>query len=137
MIQITYYHNSDGRIVSRATLLNEQEVEQNKPEGCSYVSGDYSQDAVWFPEGQMRTIPPKPDEFYNFDYLTGQWIADDATAMQALRKERNRRLVASDWTQVPDAPVDHQAWAVYRQELRDLPDNTEDPRHPVWPIPPA
>jgi hypothetical protein len=34
---------------------------------------------------------------------------------------RNAQLVASDWTQVADAPVDRAAWATYRQELRDLP----------------
>jgi hypothetical protein len=137
MIQATYYQSSDGRIVSRATLLNEQEVEQNKPEGCTYFIGDYDQDLVWFPNGQIQTIPPKPDSFYDFDYSTGQWVADDASAMRALRDERNRRLAASDWTQVPDAPVDQAAWAAYRQQLRDLPDNTEDPRNPVWPTPPA
>jgi hypothetical protein len=137
MIQATYYKSSDGRIVSRATLLNEQEVEQNKPEDCTYVIGDYDQDLVWFPNGQMQIIPPKPDSFHNFDYSTGHWLADDASAMRALRDERNRRLAASDWTQVPDAPVDQAAWAAYRQQLRDLPDNTEDPRNPVWPTPPA
>jgi len=137
MMRVTYYHNRDGRIVSRATLLNEQEVEQNKPEGCSYVLGDYEQEDVWFPDGQMQTIPPKPDSFYNFDYTTGQWVADNTAAMQALRRERNRRLAACDWTQVPDAPVDQAAWAVYRQQLRDLPENTQDPRSPVWPTPPA
>lgn len=58
-------------------------------------------------------------------------------AWDAFRRERNARLSASDWTQVPDAPVDRTAWAAYRQALRDLPDNTTDPRNPVWPVPPA
>ena len=34
---------------------------------------------------------------------------------------RNAQLVASDWTQLPDVPVDKAAWADYRQALRDLP----------------
>ena len=53
------------------------------------------------------------------------------------RNIRNGLLKDSDWTQVPDAPVDQAAWAAYRQQLRDLPDSTEDPRNPVWPTPPA
>ena len=53
-----------------------------------------------------------------------------------LRRKRDVILSRCDWTQVPDAPVDHAAWAVYRQELRDLPANTEDPRNVVWPTPP-
>jgi hypothetical protein len=62
--------------------------------------------------------------------------ARDAAAVDALRDERNRRLAASDWTQVPDAPVDRLAWAEYRQALRDLPANTTDPRNPNWPTTP-
>jgi hypothetical protein len=34
---------------------------------------------------------------------------------------RNAELAISDWTQLPDAPVDKEAWATYRQALRDLP----------------
>ena len=34
---------------------------------------------------------------------------------------RNEQLAASDWTQTLDAPVDKEAWATYRQALRDLP----------------
>jgi hypothetical protein len=60
----------------------------------------------------------------------------DAAAWDALRTERNRRLASCDWTQVADAPVDRAAWAAYRQALRDLPANTIDPRHVVWPSPP-
>ena len=53
-----------------------------------------------------------------------------------LRKTRNEMLSDSDWTQSPDADVDKKAWATYRQALRALPANTEDPRNPVWPSKP-
>ena len=53
------------------------------------------------------------------------------------RKLRDGKLAESDWTQVPDAPVDRLAWAEYRQALRDLPANTTDPRNPNWPALPA
>jgi hypothetical protein len=56
--------------------------------------------------------------------------------MQALRGMRDIALQQSDWTQVPDAPVDQAAWATYRQALRDLPENTTDPANPVWPTKP-
>lgn len=59
-----------------------------------------------------------------------------ALAWRRLRARRTKLLAACDWTQVPDAPVDHAAWAIYRQALRDLPKNTEDPRNPQWPTPP-
>lgn len=40
---------------------------------------------------------------------------------ERMRLHRNRLLKESDWTQVADAPVDQQAWATYRQTLRDFP----------------
>lgn len=59
-----------------------------------------------------------------------------ARAMVMLRRKRDVILARCDWTQVPDAPVDQAAWAVYRQQLRDLPSNTTDPRDIQWPTPP-
>jgi hypothetical protein len=64
------------------------------------------------------------------------WEQDEVWA--ELRVDRNTRLIASDWTQLPDvsvgfAPEDSAAWSVYRQALRDLPANTNDPANPVWP----
>jgi hypothetical protein len=54
--------------------------------------------------------------------------------MRPVRAERNRRLEASDWTQVADAHVDARAWAKYRQDLRDLPAKIKDPTGEVaWP----
>ena len=38
-----------------------------------------------------------------------------------MRAARNDLLAQSDWTQVADALVDRQAWATYRQALRDFP----------------
>ena len=40
---------------------------------------------------------------------------------ERMRLHRDRLLKESDWTQVADAPVDRQAWATYRQTLRDFP----------------
>ena len=60
-----------------------------------------------------------------------------ALAWKAIRAERDRRLAASDWTQVSDAPVDAAAWATYRQQLRDLPQNYILPDDVEWPEEPA
>jgi len=38
-----------------------------------------------------------------------------------MRAIRNDLLAQSDWTQLPDATVDREAWATYRQALRDFP----------------
>jgi len=49
------------------------------------------------------------------DEVPAQWWAE------RMRLHRDRLLAESDWTQVADAPVDKQAWATYRQALRDFP----------------
>ena len=61
----------------------------------------------------------------------------DEVYWNTLRNERTELLDKSDWTQVADAPVDKAAWATYRQQLRDLPENTTDPRNPTWPTKPS
>ena len=61
-------------------------------------------------------------------------------AWTALRTERNRRLAASDWTQLVDSHLSQEkkdAWAAYRQELRDLPDEVTDPTQVEWPLDPT
>jgi hypothetical protein len=52
-----------------------------------------------------------------------------------VRERRNAKLVACDWTQVADAPVDAAAWAIYRQALRDITDQP-NPFELAWPIEP-
>lgn len=67
-----------------------------------------------------------------------------------LRNIRDKKLLECDWTQLSDAPLTEEQknnWLVYRQQLRDLPENIEDPKplvwayhnnqiHPDWPVPP-
>lgn len=57
-------------------------------------------------------------------------------AVISVRNERNRFLTESDWTQLPDAPVDQTAWGAYRQALRDVTDQDGFPLEVVWPIAP-
>ena len=51
----------------------------------------------------------------------------------AVRKQRDGLLTQSDWTQLPDAPVDRTEWAAYRQALRDLPSQSGFPFDIAWP----
>ena len=49
------------------------------------------------------------------DTIPNEWL------VERMRAHRDRLLAASDWTQLPDAPVDREAWATYRQALRNFP----------------
>jgi hypothetical protein len=56
---------------------------------------------------------------------------------ERLRLWRDAQLKASDWTQVEDAPIDKSAWATYRQALRDLPNQSNNPKELKFPNEPA
>ena len=95
-------------------------------------------DALWgLTNNDLRTLTwaesnadPKPTA----EVLDAAWPAvRDARAWAQVRVERDRLLAASDWTQVADAPVDAQAWADYRQTLRDIPQDFDSPDDVVWP----
>jgi hypothetical protein len=71
-------------------------------------------------------------------------VIDDETvsgpALDQVRKFRNAQLKASDWTQVPDSPLtdqQKQAWATYRQQLRDFPSTWTPGPSADFPNPPA
>jgi hypothetical protein len=58
-------------------------------------------------------------------------------ALQNLRDERNRLLVETDWTQLPDVPeATKNAWQTYRQELRDITKTYKSLDTVVWPTKP-
>jgi len=55
----------------------------------------------------------------------------------AIRAERDALLAASDWTQLPDVPeATREAYAVYRQALRNVPQQSGFPDNVEWPIKP-
>ena len=57
-------------------------------------------------------------------------------ALGDLRRERNRLLAETDYLALVDSTLTDEMRA-YRQALRDLPANTEDPANPVWPTKPS
>lgn len=63
----------------------------------------------------------------------------DATNEQKwdqIRNWRNNELAKSDWTMHTDAPTDKEAWAIYRQALRDLPAQGGQAEAAIFPIAP-
>jgi len=87
--------------------------------------------------GEVTTMPLTAEEIaereaYARDVLPG-------LQLEQLRGRRDKLLSDCDWvitmhkelgTNIPAA------WKNYRQALRDLPANTEDPANPVWPTKP-
>jgi len=83
-------------------------------------------------------VPFTPEEEAKWDAQEAAWAAGENDRLAAAaREKRNALLAACDWTQVADAPVDNLAWAVYRQNLRDVPNQPGFPVTIIWPTQPA
>jgi len=74
---------------------------------------------------------------------TQTWITSQKSADQlqsdadqqasSVREQRNNKLKESDWTQLADSTADKQAWATYRQALRDITTQAGFPWTITWP----
>ncbi len=70
-------------------------------------------------------------------YLDGNNEVSNDVLKERIRIWRNNELTATDWTQLPDSNVDKAVFVTYRQELRDLPQQDNDPKKWVFPVKPA
>ena len=57
----------------------------------------------------------------------------DAEQATNVRRTRTEKLKDSDWTQIADSTADKQAWATYRQALRDISAQSGFPWTVTWP----
>lgn len=130
-----YLYDDAGRIHSAGYCPDEMVHLQKKP-GLNLGIGVADIETQYVDGGELVYLPPRPDKYHYFDYAARQWVPDYDAAWASVRAERNRLLQESDWTQLPDVPIDTKdAWAVYRQQLRDVTDQP-DPFNIIWPIPP-
>lgn len=134
--QITVYDAKSGQILRTLTLpvvadatgqrmIDPEALALNVSDGEAWIAGRYSSRDFAIIDGQPVDILPAPDAAQR----------DREEAIASIRAERNRRLAASDWTQMPDAPLSEDqrdAWRAYRQALRDMLADC-DPDDPVWP----
>lgn len=77
------------------------------------------------------------DRYENGQFVTPVIEIDPATLAAQIRAQRNALLNQSDWTQLNDAPVDRAPWALYRQALRDVPQQVGFPSAVDWPVAPS
>jgi len=99
-----------------------------------FIATQYWDGNTW----QVRE--PKPSNYHEWSNFS--WVFNAELFMAEVRAIRDDLLKSSDWTQMPDSPLNETErgwWATYRQQLRDLPQNVSDITSlddVVWPIPP-
>lgn len=138
MKQFLIYKTATGEIL-RTGLCADADISfqvQNEQETLLETTANFKLEYVV--DGAVVPLPPKPGDSFVFDYTTKQWfdLRTNDTQWALVRDERNQKLQASDWTQMPDVTIPNKTeWATYRQELRDV-TNQPDPFSIVWPTPP-
>lgn len=70
-------------------------------------------------------------------FTSQQLEARENSAAAGARERRNILLTESDWTQLPDSPVDTASWGIYRQALRDISSQEGFPFNINWPEKPS
>ena len=76
-----------------------------------------------------------PEEVANYDRIL---LVAAQERKDSVRNDRNQRLMACDWTQLPDVGANiNAAWISYRQALRDVPEQPGFPDNVQWPVPPT
>lgn len=104
-------------------------IENNVIVNVCVSNEDYANEQNWtlLPEGAGIGWLYDGQKWINTNQPTIAQLAESA------RNTRNQKLKLCDWTQLPDAPVNKQAWADYRQELRDIPQQNGFPTEINWP----
>lgn len=121
MTDYTFYDEETGEITS---LLSSPI--KPSPKNGKYMEGTFDSEKYRIINGSPVK---KSDEEIESTEIKKAWID--------FRIIRNGKLKDSDYTQLGDSPRNKQAWAKYRQTLRDLPKNISDPRNVTWPEPPV
>lgn len=137
MIKYTAIYKTTGIIFGVISVNSAEELPIDSP--YYYVEGSYDGSEYYFDGDTPVEIPPKPNDFSIFDYTSKEWVPDTYRASREVLQKRQKLLVASDWTQLPNGPLTaekQQAWATYRQALRDITAQPGYPTNVEWPTAP-
>lgn len=102
------------------------------------LEGNFSADTHYVKKGEAIELPAKFANEPYFDYLLERWVDVVGVDPRTIVERRNRLLIESDWTQIPDVLLENKAdWIVYRQKLRDITLQLGYPTNVIWPEPPT
>ena len=140
MIHYTIFNSDNIRTVLHTTP---EGLQLNLQSGESYVEGEFYDDRYYVKNGSLHEFPAKPDYPADFDKASESWVWDEAMSWGQLRHQRDLLLSELDpivsnplrWAGFDEAKQSE--YTTYRQVLLDLPENTTDPRNPVWPSQPT
>tara|TARA_B000000557_G_C20723285_1_gene421094 strand:+ start:121 stop:546 length:426 start_codon:yes stop_codon:yes gene_type:complete len=99
----------------------------------AHAENEYLNSVEWKkPDGTLTMTPS--------DFVLDYSVVGPVLELMMLREERNKKLVASDWTQFNDSPLSDSKkteWSTYRQALRDITSSTQSIFSVTWPTEPS
>lgn len=103
----------------------------------SFRNGIQEINGKWFTKYDIGPVFTDNDEQTAEEQELAYKLQVDERYAVGVRQTRNELLKESDWTQVADAPVNKEAWATYRQALRDITTQPNFPFDIEYPVKPA
>jgi hypothetical protein len=125
-MEVQYAHEEFGLIHTFTRIPYEDET-------LEMVISMYSPVAFWLEKTKKRQ---KVQEDTNPKTMTWTDGLNQSDKEAEVRMFRNQLLAMSDYTQLEDAPasINKEAWAAYRQELRNITMQSVFPDNIVWPV---
>jgi len=109
-------------------------VHEDVNDFVGFMETKYYKDNAWADRAA------RPADHYN--WINEAWVLNSALLFVQIRRDRNRKLYTSDWTQLPDNGLSDeikQAWVDYRLALRTVPADNSGVTHideVAWPTAP-
>ena len=136
-MKISVFDITSGRILRTVQTHVGMAGLQVNGQNEDWIAGSFADDKFYVESFAAVAMPPKPSPHHTFNYTTKQWVLNVEALTASILAQRAQLLQASDWTQLPDVPLaTKEAWATYRQELRDITEHPGYPLEVVWPVAP-
>ena len=144
------YVNTHGQIINLMTLgawvPEEGQDPLNSDLTIVHIADEISDvtdfiQSNYYKDGNWHDREKKSGAYYTWE--NEDWVLDSALLWEVIREGRDRRLQASDWTQVADNQLSDSKkaeWGTHRQALRDIPANNSsatDTDEVSWPTAPS
>jgi hypothetical protein len=133
------FDNDDAEVILSSDSLSGQitrvDINTNDFELIENVASLYFNPVfgdLKYDKNKFSVLNQESYDLAKLDYENSLIVSQSAS----VRSARNQLLKDSDWTQIADVPVNKDAWAIYRQELRDITTQKGFPFTIVWPTQP-
>ena len=134
----------NGKPVCCGDVSLPNDITRASAESAGYICMESNTEPEFFTRW-VHTTPESPDNVAPKDTAVGGiaiYLTDaeyDTVLAASARQKRDRLIAATDYLVTPDYPIESDRLAkvkIYRQALRDIPEQSGFPRSITWPAKP-